>query len=57
MSNRSGNSTLPSARSGARGKFLKPVDYWVENKDGALTLHFTLRSSAGEAEAAGTRSL
>lgn len=23
-------------------KFLEPVDYWLEHKDGALTLHFTL---------------
>jgi ABC-type uncharacterized transport system substrate-binding protein len=27
---------------GKKEKFLEPVDYWLEHKDGALVLHFTL---------------
>ncbi len=27
---------------GAKATFKPPVDYWLEHKDGALTLHFTL---------------
>jgi ABC-type uncharacterized transport system substrate-binding protein len=27
---------------GKKAKFKDPVDYWLEHKDGALTLHFTL---------------
>lgn len=27
---------------GKKAKFKEPVDYWLEHKDGALTLHFTL---------------
>jgi ABC-type uncharacterized transport system substrate-binding protein len=27
---------------GKKEKFLEPIDYWLEHKDGALVLHFTL---------------
>ena len=43
---------------GKKEKFQEPVDYFLEYKDAALTLHFTLPlKSAGQAEAAGAGSV
>ena len=43
---------------GKKEKFLEPVDYFLEYKDGALTLHFTLPlKTPVKAEAAGAGSV
>ena len=43
---------------GKKEKFQEPVDYFLEYKDAALTLHFTLAAEdAGEAEGAGAGSI
>ncbi len=43
---------------GKKAKFAEPVDYFLEYKDSALTLHFMLPlQGAGDAEAAGAGSV